>query len=203
MNSWKISASVLCCWLLTTGCRICEHPSYDCGPVWSQDNCPSCNPDYRAGSILNREARAAQVSQQAAGVCQPALQVAKTTARAVEPAQVGPRGPTCRESKVRFSGRGSQTPPKNTVKSEAASPDHLPPSTVAAPPGAKEGDTHLLSVTDRRLDELQRTSKPVAIQGKTLQQTTKKPSAEVGGWHPAVPRRDPEEIASPSREISR
>ncbi|MGO9115160.1 MAG: hypothetical protein ACLP9L_38600 [Thermoguttaceae bacterium] len=96
----------------------------------------------------------------------------------------------------------TQTPLKSTAKSEAPSPNHLPAATVAAPPGTKEGDTRILSITDRRLDELQRPSNPVALQRKSPQ-TAEKPSEDPGGWRSASPRQDPTETANHLREIDR
>jgi hypothetical protein len=74
---------------------------------------------------------------------------------------------------------------------------------VAAPPGTKEGATHILSVTDRRLDELQRNAKPVAVQPKPPQQTGEKPSEDLGGWRPVASRQDSAEASNQPREINR
>jgi len=82
-------------------------------------------------------------------------------------------------------------------------PSRLPPRTVAAPPGTKEGATHILSVTDRRLDELQKSSKPVTVQPKSPQQAGEKPGEDLGGWRPVAPRQDSPEAANRLREIDR
>ena len=55
MKAWRIAAGISCCLTLASGCGMCQHPYYDCGPVWSRGTCLNCNPDYRAGSILNRQ----------------------------------------------------------------------------------------------------------------------------------------------------
>jgi hypothetical protein len=48
-----LAGGLLAAVMLTTGCRMGEHPYDYCGPVWSQGRCLNCNPDYRAGSVLN------------------------------------------------------------------------------------------------------------------------------------------------------
>jgi hypothetical protein len=48
-----LAEGVLAAIVLTTGCRMGEHPYDCCGPVWSQGRCLNCNPDYRAGSAFS------------------------------------------------------------------------------------------------------------------------------------------------------
>jgi hypothetical protein len=79
----------------------------------------------------------------------------------------------------------------------------LPSGTVPAPPGTKEGDTRILSVTDRRLDELQRTSKPLAGNRNSPQRTVEKPSEDLGGWRPVATHQEPTETATQLQEIDR
>ena len=57
MRAGKLVAGISCVWILASGCSMCQHPSYDCGPVWTQNGCANCDPDYRAGSVLNRRAQ--------------------------------------------------------------------------------------------------------------------------------------------------
>jgi len=85
---------------------------------------------------------------------------------------------------------------------ETPSPNDLPLGTVAAPLGTKEGETRILSVTDRRLDEHQGNSKPEAAEGKS-QQKAEQPSKDLGGWRPVMPHQDPTETATQSRGIDR
>ena len=47
-------ASVLLVLVAMAGCKMCTGPLDDCGPVWSQGRCLNCDPDYRAGSVLNK-----------------------------------------------------------------------------------------------------------------------------------------------------
>jgi hypothetical protein len=77
------------------------------------------------------------------------------------------------------------------VELDAPSLSSLPPNSAAAPPGTKEGDTRILSVTDRRLDALLRSSR------------REMPSEDLGGWRPVAPHQDPTETATPLREIDR
>jgi hypothetical protein len=87
---------------------------------------------------------------------------------------------------------------KSTALPDAPSPDRLPPGTVAAPPGTKEGDTCVLSVTDRRLAEMQESSKSVSPERKT-------PTAasDLGGWRAVGPRQAPMETATQAHETDR
>ncbi len=38
---------------VSAGCRMCSHPNDYCGPTFDRDNCNSCNPLARSGSILS------------------------------------------------------------------------------------------------------------------------------------------------------
>jgi hypothetical protein len=219
MSIWRISLGISCCWVLATGCSICQHPSYNCGPVWTQGAGPSCDLDYRAGSILNRHASGGLVADRApeksglaaasvepaSGITHSALVVsqrsesskAQTRVTSVDqPERTQKRGPA--------EGQPTITPLlKSSGTSTAFSSNRLPPGTVAAPPGTKEGETRVLSVTDRRLDELQRNSKPVAVQLKSASPTNEKPSVDTGGWRPVGARQDPTETANQLHEIER
>ncbi len=216
MHAWKVAAVISCCWIPMCGCNLCQHPCYDCGPAWTSDSCPSCNLDYRAGSILNRDASGRLVAEGEPGTSRRAGQIAEPGPTIVEPAPVAGERTKRLESPARTTSmaqlpqasrdvpakRLTTTPPPATsaALSEAPMP---PPKMVAAPPGTKEGAIHVLSVTDRRLDELQRRSKPVAIERKLPQPTEEKPVSDPGGWHPVEPRQQPAEAASQLREIER
>ncbi len=220
MRAWKIAAVISCCWSLASGCCMCQHPSYDCGPVWSQGACPSCNPDYRAGSVLNRNARGGLAAESACAASEVAPQAARPALRTEEPAKLAAERTERSDSQVRAKSVAQQrqaTKPapaerqttahmpteRKSATEAASSPSHLPPATVAGPPGTKEGATRILSVTDRRLDELQRGSKPVATEHNLPQQTVKKPSEDLGGWRPVAPRPESLETANQSRETER
>ncbi len=215
MHAWRIAAAISCCSILTTGCCMCQHPSYDCGPVWSQGVCQNCNPDYRAGSVLNRHGPGVLTAEDAPRVAQPAPH---TAARVAQAARARPHGSDASDSHVRATVVAQQqrpqkrspaerpsahSPPKRTVPPAAPSPHDLPVHTVAAPPGTREGHTRILSTTDRRLDEPQERPKPVAAQGKSPQRTAEKPSGDFDGWRPVAPHQDPIETATQSRDINR
>ena len=218
MKAWKIAAGVSCCLILATGCSTCQHPYYDCGPVWSQGACRNCNPDYRAGSIVNRHGPGVMAAENAPGTTPRAVRATEPAARATRPAQVAAHRSDGPEAKVRARAvaqerrtsspapaehQSAQALPKRTVRPETSAPNHLPPGTVAAPEGTKEGATRILSVTDRRWDEVQKDPSPVALQHKSPQRTAEKPSEDFGGWRPVAPRQDPPETANRSRELDR
>ena len=209
MKACRIAAGIACCLILATGCCMCQHPSYDCGPVWSQGACRNCNPDYRAGSILNRHDPDVVAAGDAPRATEPARRIART-------AGAGTLGSNGSDSQIRATpvaqqrrtprpaaaSQSAQSPPKTTVLSETPSPNDLPATirrtapAVAAPPGTKEGDTRILSVTDRRLDKLQEGPMPIAAQPKSPQPTVEKPSEDLGGWRPVTPRQEPLEAAT-------
>jgi len=99
-------------------------------------------------------------------------------------------------------GTRNQALPKRDV-AKAPTPSDVPSGTVPAPPGTKPGDTRILSITDRRLDELQRTPQHVADGRKTPQQAAEKSSEDLGGWRPAASHRDPTETTAQLRETDR
>jgi hypothetical protein len=171
MKAWKIVAGISCCSILATGCSMCQHPSFDCGPVWSQGTCLISNPDYRAGSILNRSGPGV-AGTEGAGAKGPAPRVA-------EPGRVaGPRSDGSEsESRARTvaqpqtaerasaEGRTIQAPPQSTVALEAPLPDHLPLRADAAPAETTEGDARILP---------------------------EKPSEDLNGWRPVATRQAPD-----------
>ena len=171
MKAWKIVAGISCCSILATGCSMCQHPSFDCGPVWSQGTCLISNPDYRAGSILNRSGARALRGRKAPGPKDP-RRVSQN--RAVWRG----RGPMDRSLKV-ARGPWPNRRPRNA---------HLPkagqfrrrrrarwrwsavagPSTVradAAPAETTEGDARILP---------------------------EKPSEDLNGWRPVATRQAPD-----------
>ena len=218
MKAWKIAASISCCLILATGCSICQNASYECGPVWSQGICQTCNLDYRAGSILNRQGAGVATADHTARGGEPAARSADAAPHAQPPAKVGKRPSEGHDSEDRATavaqqgqtpkrapaeGQTTQSPPMSSIVPLAPLPSNLPRGTVAAPPGTKEGDTRVLSVTDRRLDELQRISKPLAAKREASQPADEKPSEDLGGWRPVPNRQAPTETASQLREIDR
>ena len=208
MNAWRTIAGISCSLLLAAGCSMCQHPSYDCGPVWSQGACTNCNVDYRAGSVLNRRAAGTMMTDdtpEAVGrASEPArrgAQTARVTAQRSERSDAQVRATTVAQSRRTPTrspdeGQSAQTLPKRMAVPKAPSPDDLPPHTVAAPPGTKEGDTRILSVTDRRLDEPRSDPKSVATQEKTPRPTAEKPADDLGGWRPAPRDQSPTETAT-------
>ena len=84
MKACRIAIILSCCWIVATGCCICRHPYDDCGPVWSQGACKNCNPDYRSGSVLNRNRPAPPLDevQQAAKSPKPSPKRQTAVARA-------------------------------------------------------------------------------------------------------------------------
>ncbi len=216
MKAWKIAACVSCCLILTTGCSMRQNPYYNCGPVWSRGACLNCNPDYRAGSVLNRDGSGDLVAN-IPRATKPAPRDTQPVPRVAPSARVTAHGSDGPASQVRATTVAQQrrTPkhapaerqttqaPKSTVMPEAPAQNNLPPGTVPAPQGTKEGDTRILSVTDRRLDELQENPKPMAAKGKSPQRTTEKPSEDLGGWRPVAPYQDPTKTATQLRGIDR
>ncbi len=93
MKAWKIAAGILCCLVLASGCGMGQHPYYDCGPVWSQGACPNCDPDYRAGSILNRHGPGVLTGEEAPRAIEPAPPTNEPAGRAAQPARVTLQGP--------------------------------------------------------------------------------------------------------------
>ena len=211
MNTWRIAAGISCCLLLTTGCCQCQHPYDNCGPVWSQGACQNCNPDYRAGSVLNRHAQGVLAANDAPRTAESAPRVAqadRVAARKSDESAPQVRATTVAQRRrtpkpAPADGQPVQSPPKSTGVLKAPSPNDLPAGTVAAPAGTKEGDTRILSVTDRRLDEPTKGPQPVAAQRKAPQRTAETASEDLDGWRPAAPHQDPVETATQSREIVR
>ena len=212
MKASRIAVGISCCLILATGCAICQDPYYDCGPVWSRGSAQNCNPDYRAGSMLNRGGPDAPATGDAP-------RVSGAASRAALPAGVAAHRSDGSEPRIRATtvAQQPQTPkpaqgdrqatrksPKSDVEPTAPSPKDVLSGTVPAPPGTKQGDTRILSVTDRRLDELQRTPKPLAADSrKSPQRTVEKPSEDLGGWRPVATHQVPTETATQLREIDR
>ena len=99
--------------------------------------------------------------------------------------------------------QSAQSPPKRADAPQACLPNNPRPRHADAPAGTKEGDTRLLSVADRRLDEPQKNPKPVAARHKAPQRTAEGAGEDFDDWRPAARHQDPTETASPSREIDR
>src|SRR5208337_437665 len=70
MKAFRVAVAILCSLILATGCTLCQNPYFDCGPVWSRGTSVNCNPDYRSGSVLNRQG--VPVTDDAARASQPA-----------------------------------------------------------------------------------------------------------------------------------
>lgn len=202
MKAWKIAAGISCYLGLAAGCcSSCLHPYLDCGPVWSRGACQNCNPDYRAGSILNRPGSSGMPAQVASRTAAPIPPDSPLTLRSAQPARSAVNrtagsehrdaaAPIIQPRPIRKAAPEGQvrlaTPQTSDVPKAPLPTDSLPPRTVPAPPGTKEGDSRILSVTDRRLDELQKTPPPLAAAPKTPQRVAEKPDRDFGGWHPAV-----------------
>jgi hypothetical protein len=218
MWSWKTLVGVLCClFLATIGCRTCQNPYCDCGPVWSQGVCQNCNPDYRAGSVLNRHGPGALPAEGAAQTPKPAAVSSQPAPRTAKPAaaiakQSESEGRSGGQTRVRAmavaqhrtADRTDDDPESARTRtdssaSEVSAPSKLPPGTVPAPPGTKEGDKRILSVTDRRLDELQRTPKSLPAEHQSPQPKAQKADKIGGGWQPAAPHQEPAEPATQLR----
>ncbi len=208
MKAWKIAAGISCCLILATGCSMCQHPYYDCGPVWSQGVCQNCNPDYRAGSILNRHGpgvlaaedaperrRTRRASRRSGASCrnrrrrsrtQPVRRIVSSQVRATTVAQQRrtPKRAPAEAKRLRRRQRARSCPrrPCRAICRRAPLPH---------PPGTKEGDTRILSVTDRRLDELQRIPKPVAAQRKAPQPADGEAQRGSRRLAARAPRQDP------------
>ncbi len=202
MRAGKLVAGISCVWILASGCSMCQHPSYDCGPVWTQDGRTNCDPDYRAGSILNRRAQGDMAVEAAPAAKESPAPAVRPVPPAAQPARVTvqpsdglepPRRATAAAKPAReivlrtpVENEATHAPPGDAILPDAPLPDRLPPGTVAAPPGTKEGAMRILSITDHRLDELQRNSKSLANENKTPPQTAEEPSADIGGWRPVA-----------------
>lgn len=237
MNAWKIAAGISCCLILTAGCSICQHPNYNCGPVWSPDACQNCDLDYRAGSILNRRGRGVPAAGDAPIASKPAprgeheAEVAaresdesdsQDEATTVDPEQRTPKRAATVDveqgtpkhsadvdteepapTPAPVERQAEQSPPTREILPEAPGPNDLPVGKVDAPPGTKEGETRIVSVSDRRLDDVNKSPKPVAAQRNSPQPTSKQPGDDSDGWRPAANHQDPLETATQPREIVR
>ena len=155
----------------TAGCKMCSHPFDECGPVWDGPpgaDCKNCNPQYRAGSVLYgsgapRMAHVWQPQPEGAAPAGSSALVAPPKAVAVVPRPAPSRQfndpnrqlndpfdrPVAVKPPIESQGAPHLAPPL----AAAEPPMKLPPGSVLAPPGTREGDTRILSVTDRRLDE--------------------------------------------------
>jgi hypothetical protein len=175
MKTWKIATGIACCLCLVAGCcTMCQDPYVHCGPVWSQGASLNCNPDYRAGSILNRPAPGALAAQSAAKPVEPIPQVSQSAPRATPAAPIAAKRSEELEHRASATAldhprpistpappvRQARQQPKSRDVPAAPSPNDLRLETAPAPPGTKEGDTRILSVTDRRLDGLIANPKP-------------------------------------------
>ena len=142
MKIWRIAAGISCCLILAAGCRMCQHPYYDCGPVWSQGACQNCNPDYRAGSVLNRHDRVAGRGR-CSGAAEPRL-VSRPVRRGaathrsdgldalIARRPVAQKRPTPKPAAA--DREPAQAPPKPTLLPEAPLPSDLPPRARAPSP---------------------------------------------------------------------
>ena len=88
MRAGKLVAGISCVWILASGCSMCQHPSYDCGPVWTQDGRSNCDPDYRAGSILNRRAQGDMAVEAAPAAKESPAPAVRPVPPAAQPARV-------------------------------------------------------------------------------------------------------------------
>jgi hypothetical protein len=164
----------------TTGCRMGAHPYDYCGPVWSEGKAKNCDPNYRAGSVLNpgTPARHPQLVYDAEPA--PAMQPAATanTAPVPQAAPVAKASPMARDTVVR-----QMKPVADRTTSEQPSPvagrgsDQPSGATVPAPAGTAAGATRILSVTDRKVGESART--------ETEQKVSEQPK---GQWVAPAPR---------------
>ena len=218
MKAWRIVAGISCRLILATGCGMGQHPYYYCGPVWSQGVCSNCDLDYRAGSVLNRRGPGVLAGESAPGPAAPAPRDSEPPPRAAQPSRVTARRSDGYEAEVRGTTVAqqrqaprrlpaeqpiAQAPAERALVREAPARDRLPPGASAAPPGTREGQTRILSVADRRLDQRQGNPQSVAAKGQAPQPRAEKPGEDFGGWRPVAPHQDPPETASRLREIDR
>ena len=103
---------------------------------------------------------------------------------------------TAEKQPVENPGVPHLAPPRD----DAEPPMKLPPGTVLAPPGTREGDTRILSVTDRRLDE---SEKPAAdgpqpkepAPMRSVEPQVQSPAPETPGWRAVSrPRTGPQPV---------
>ncbi len=197
------TVGISCCLILAAGCTICQDPYYDCGPVWSRGRCQNCDPDYRSGSVLNRHAPGTVVAQDAPRTGKPA----RTAADGSLESKSRPRTATVAQQPLPKRSPAARQAAEASAGGDAAPrtlPPKTPPSgTVAAPAGTKEGDTRVLSITDRRVDEAQPAAKALAAGRKLAPRTAEQPSQYLGGWRAVAPRQDTPETASQPREVER
>ncbi len=222
MRAWRMAVGIPCCLIVAAGCGECLNPYLSCGPVWSEGIAQNCNPNYRAGSILNRPATAVEAASQTpapttvghtanATVEIPPVAVARPIRDDAPPPPVhissqpnepGSHATVAAIAKKRQVPRATATndplappPPLLAAVPEGPTPRHRL-RTVDAPPSAKEGETRILSVTDRRQDEAERDWNSVAAKGKTVGRAQDRPSEESAGWRPAATAQDPAESAN-------
>ena len=216
MKAWRIAAGISCCLVLASGCGMCQHPYYYCGPVWSARRLSELQP--RLSGRVGSQSPATGVAT-AEDVPETARRVTEPPLRATMPApgarlRVAGRRPDGSESQVRRAEvdqqrrtpkrppaerQTAQAPRKSADVPTAPSPSDLRPRSARVPAGTKEGDTRILSVTDRRSDEPRKNPKPVAARRKSPQRTAEGPSEDFDGWRPVAAHQDPAETATGSR----
>ena len=198
MRSWMIAATISASLLATGGCcHMCQHPYENCGPIYSRGECTNCNPDYRAGSIVNRPTGSRMVAADRSrfeAAHAPAVRIAqRPQPRAIHTATAGrpkPARPIALETPrvlkaAPISARAAEPSADQKAQEEAAFAAKLPAGTIPAPPGTREGSTRVLSVTDKRLDEA---PSEVADQ-KQPEPFAERPAASSEDWQPVTARR--------------
>lgn len=149
LRAWYAGCLVGCWILVAAGCRMCAHPYDYCGPV--VDDPQACCPNARAGSILatgggyGADAGTLTPTEAATKGKQPT----KAPTRALSPPK--PVAPT-------------RAPRRAPTPAPAPAPANTAPANQSASkffPGIPR--ENILSITDRRLDEVQKpTDTPVA-----------------------------------------
>jgi hypothetical protein len=146
----------------TAGCRMGAHPYDNCGPVWSEGACKTCNPDYRAGSIISGGARGAMPGATESPPTRPGRSSVSGGARGAMPGLIADSAAD--PSPTKAPARATRPiAAKNAAR--AVQPDEpIPPTpsntaetsgqnTRPAPPGTREGTTNVLSVEDRKVEQ--------------------------------------------------
>jgi hypothetical protein len=203
MKARQIAATLSCCWIVASGCCTCRRPYDDCGPVWSQGVCRNCNPEYRAGSVLNRNRRVPLDEEGTTRTDKPTalagppstrskpktLAVARRRVVSQSEASAAYAIPEQRTAEPMANDLQTADRSSETTAAKTPSKSQLPPGTVPAPAGTKEGATRILSVTDHRLDESQRTVK-TPVPRPEPKPVAEKRSNEAEGWKSAAAQDD-------------
>jgi hypothetical protein len=172
------------------GCRMGCHPYDNCGPVWSGGACQTCNPNYRAGSILCGDSLLgggplmggqpmANGATTASGRATPGSEprgrmpgMIADSEFAAEPvptpAPTRATRPTATKTRAAHSGNFDLTTPPATAGAAKK-------SVRPAPAGTREGTTKVLDVQDRKAD-----GNPPAPSDDPLPGASDKPAASDG-----------------------